>query len=107
MRFVRTKLYLKSVKQIGWTAVELGLLEEAIATSPFSGALVPGLGGIRKMRFGFGNKGKSGGGRVIYYLEINEDMAIMLFAYAKNVQEDMSTQQRKAILRLLKGVLDD
>jgi hypothetical protein len=59
------------------------------------------------MRFGFGNKGKSGGGRVIYYLEVNDDMAIMLFAYAKNVQEDMSPEQRKTILRLLKGVLDE
>ena len=66
----------------------------------------PGLGGIRKLRFGLGRKGKRGGGRAIYFLMVSEDTAIMLFAYAKNEQEDLTTQQRKAALEIMRTFTD-
>jgi mRNA-degrading endonuclease RelE of RelBE toxin-antitoxin system len=39
----------------------------AIACDPLAGDLIEGTGGLRKIRFGKGNRGKSGGVRVIYY----------------------------------------
>jgi hypothetical protein len=46
--------------------------------------VIPDLGGIRKLRFSLGGKGKRGGGRAIYFLMVSEDLAFMLFAYAKS-----------------------
>lgn len=47
-------------------------------------------------------RGKRGGGRAIYYLMLSDDVVVMLFAYAKNEQEDLSQDQKKAILSILK-----
>lgn len=38
-----------------------------LSEHPKSGDLIEGTGGIRKLRWSRGNKGKSGGVRVIYY----------------------------------------
>lgn len=61
-----------------------------------------GLEGLRKIRFSLGNKGKSGGGRAIYYLMISDDLVIMIFAYRKSEQADLTADQRKAALLILK-----
>ena len=77
-----------------------------IAIDPACGDPIPGLGGIRKVRFRLGGRGKRGGGRAIYFLMVADDAAIMLFAYAKNEREDLSADQRKAALAILKEFND-
>lgn len=78
------------------------VLEQSIASDPTIGDVIPGLEGVRKVRFVMRGRGKRGGGRAIYYLMIADDVAIMLTAYAKNEQEDLSPDQKKAILAVLK-----
>ncbi|GLS21047.1 hypothetical protein GCM10007874_40640 [Labrys miyagiensis] len=75
-------------------------------TTPKVGDVVPGLGGIRKIRFALRNKGKRGGGRAIYFLMIADDLAVMLFAYAKSEKEDMTSDERKLALALMKEITD-
>lgn len=77
------------------------VLEDAIIANPEAGAVIKGLKGVRKIRFAFGGKGKSGGGRAIYLVVRVRDAAYLLLAYAKNTQADLSNAQRKAILDLL------
>ncbi|MBI5936927.1 MAG: hypothetical protein HY850_03675 [Betaproteobacteria bacterium] len=40
---------------------------EYLATHPKTGDLIEGTGGLRKLRWGRGGQGKSGGVRLIYY----------------------------------------
>jgi putative transcriptional regulator len=42
---------------------------DRIAANPECGVVIPGTGGIRKVRFGFGGRGKRGGARIIYFLQ--------------------------------------
>lgn len=107
MKIVRTKCYTKDLKRIGATDDEVSTLEGAIAADPTSGDVIPGLGGIRKIRFALGKKGKRGGARAIYFLMVADDAAVMLFAYAKNEKEDLTNEEKKAALALLKEILDD
>lgn len=61
MRIVRTQAYAKSVKRLaklGARGAEIATMEDAIAANPRVGDLVPGTGGLRKMRFAFGASGK-------------------------------------------------
>src|SRR5690606_31347047 len=104
MKIIRTARYLRDLKRVGATVDDVAALEQAIATDPAAGDLVPGLGGIRKIRFGIGNRGKRGGGRAIYFLIVSDDIVIMIFAYPKNAQEDLTPDQRKAALALLRGL---
>jgi hypothetical protein len=106
MQIVRTGLYLRQMKRLGASSTDMGRLEAEIALNPQAGHVIPGLMGLRKIRFALGNKGKRGGGRAVYFLMVSEDVAVMIFAYAKSAQEDLTTEQRKAALALLKEMTD-
>jgi len=106
MQIVRTGLYLRQMKRLGASSTDMGRLEAEIALNPQVGDVIPGLMGLRKIRFALGNKGKRGGGRAVYFLMVSEDVAVMIFAYAKSAQEDLTTEQRKAALALLKEMTD-
>lgn len=40
------------------------------------------------------------------FLMVSDDVAVMIFAYAKSAQEDLTMEQRKAALALLKEMTD-
>ena len=106
MQLVRTGLYLRQMKRLGASSTDMGRLEAEIALNPEAGDVIPGLMGLRKIRFALGNKGKRGGGRAVYFLMVSDDVAVMIFAYAKSAQEDLTAEQRKAALALLKEMTD-
>jgi hypothetical protein len=101
MKILRTKRYLRDVKHLRLTAPEAALIESAIIENPTVGDVIPGLRGLRKMRFAMGRKGKRGGGRAIYFLIVSDSVAIMMFAYAKSTKEDLYEDERKYALALM------
>ncbi|UVC07572.1 hypothetical protein IHQ71_20560 [Rhizobium sp. TH2] len=102
MNIIRTQRYIKDLKRMGVSELEWSALEEAIAINPEAGDLIPGLEGLRKIRFAMRNRGKRGGGRAIYYLMMSDEMVLMITAYAKSEREDLSPDQKKAIVALLR-----
>lgn len=104
MEIVRLPTYLKDIKRIGLTVAEQTALERSIATNPEAGDVIKGLRGVRKIRFAMGNRGKRGGGRAVYLVLFEDDRALLLRAYAKNDQSDLSAADRKALLALLEGM---
>jgi hypothetical protein len=61
-----------------------------IAAHPECGDLVPGGGGIRKVRFAIGGRGKSGGVRIIYYYHNERVPTFLLAVFAKNDQANLT-----------------
>jgi len=76
-------------------------LINALAIDPLAGRLVPGLGGIRKLRFAPAGRGRSGAFRVIYYFAAINRPILALLIYAKNEQENITSKQRDALLSLI------
>jgi mRNA-degrading endonuclease RelE of RelBE toxin-antitoxin system len=76
-------------------------LISTLAADPQAGALVPGLGGIRKVRFAPAGRGKSGAFRVIYYVGGDDLPILALLIYGKNEQANFSPEQRKAITQIV------
>lgn len=79
---------------------ERRLLVDYLAIFPMSGDLIPGTGGVRKLRWGLEGRGKRGGARVIYF---HHDAGMPLFAltaYAKNERADLSQQDRNDFKKL-------
>jgi hypothetical protein len=59
-----------------------------------------GTGGVRKLKWGRGAQGKSGGVRVIYYFH-NELIPVYLLAmFAKNEQENLTKAERNELAKL-------
>ena len=74
---------------------EQDAIVDLIAYEPACGELIPGTGGLRKVRVGRGGSGKRGGARVIYYF-YNADFPVFLMAlYAKNEKADLSAREKK------------
>jgi hypothetical protein len=61
-----------------------------IAAHPEYGALIPGGGGIRKVRFAIGGKGKSSGVRIIYYYHNERVPTFLLAVFAKNDRANLT-----------------
>lgn len=72
---------------------------------PETGAVIPGTNGLRKLRWALTGKGKRGGGRVIYYYHRPELEVLLLTAYAKNDQKDLSAQDKKLLAGIIAGII--
>jgi hypothetical protein len=57
---------------------------------------------LRKVRWGLGGRGKSGGIRVIYFWDRPQELFYMLLAYPKNEQEDLTPDQLRILSRLIR-----
>ncbi|HXD43689.1 MAG TPA: type II toxin-antitoxin system RelE/ParE family toxin [Pseudolabrys sp.] len=78
---------------------EQDALIDVIAYEPTCGVVIPGTGGLRKLRVAVGGSGKRGGARVIYYF-YNEDFPVLLMTiFAKNERADLTERQKKASIR--------
>jgi hypothetical protein len=76
-----------------------------IARTPTAGVVIPGTGGVRKIRWKAGGKGKRGGVRVIYYYHSESIPLFLLTAYAKSRQSDLSPAERTAMRRIVAEIV--
>jgi hypothetical protein len=70
--FVETKLFTRLVQEY-LADDEYLKLQQALLSDPEAGAIIPGSGGVRKLRWGLSGRGKRGGIRVIYFLRTRHD----------------------------------
>lgn len=80
---------------------DLIVLQEILLRDPKIGDVIPGAGGIRKIRIPVEGIGKRSGGRVIYVdIEIKECI-YLLDVYAKNERTDLSEKEKKLLSKLV------
>jgi hypothetical protein len=72
-----------------WTEEERGAFVYFIAAHPEAGAVVPGSGGVRKVRWSMAGRGKRGGMRVIYFNRLSVGEIWLLVLYAKSEAENI------------------
>ena len=72
-----------------------------LAAHPKSGDLIEGTGGIRKLRWGRGGRGKSGGVRLIFYYHSELMPLYLLTLFAKNEQDNLSKAERNDLAKLV------
>jgi hypothetical protein len=80
-------------------------LQQSLARNPEEGDLVPGAGGIRKLRWKDPRrkKGKRGGLRVIYYCFLSDEEIWLLTLYDKNEAADLSKDEKDQLRRALEA----
>ena len=72
-----------------------------LGTNPEAGALMPGTGGVRKLRWQRSGMGKRGGSRIIYYFHGERWPLFLLAAYGKNERENLTQAERNAMKKLI------
>jgi hypothetical protein len=94
---VETLEFLSAMRKL-LTEEERAVLVDYLAV----GELVPGTGGVRKLRWGLEGRGKRGGARVIYFYHSADIPLFALTAYAKNERADLSQKDRNDFRQLTK-----
>lgn len=88
------------------TAEERQDILSYLAAHPKSGDLIEGTGGIRKLRWGRGGRGKSGGVRIIYYYHSEAMPLYLLTLFAKNEQANLSKADRNGLAKLVDMLIE-
>lgn len=86
-----------------WVESERVEFIDWIADNPLAGDVIPGAGGLRKVRWGRNGMGKRGGVRVIYYTRLANGELVLLLVYAKAKFDNL----RPEFLLKLKEKFDD
>ena len=100
MIFLETSIFTRRVTSI-LPDNEYRQLQAILVDRPDAGAIIPGSGGIRKIRWSASGRGKRGGARIIYYWATEQERILMLFIYAKNESDDLSADQLKTLKHLV------
>jgi len=95
--FIQTNEFLRQWKKLGFAEEELRQLELMIMHNPEIGVVMQGTGGLRKMRFAYEGRGKSGSTRVCYVDFAYYETVYLITAYAKNQKDNLSKEERNSI----------
>ncbi len=76
-------------------------LQEVLIGNPDAGDVIPGSGGLRKLRWRVDSRGKRGGLRVIYCRIVSAEQIYLLYVYAKNETQDMTRDQLKVLRQIV------
>jgi len=93
---VETWAFARQADEI-WSDEERAAFIYFIAANPEAGAVIPGTGGIRKVRWSIEGRGKRGGARVIYFFYKRNAPIYLLMVYSKNIRENLSQQEKKQL----------
>lgn len=97
MLFIETDIFTEDVKTL-LDDDEYHKLQVFLATQPDFGDLIQNTGGLRKIRWLSGGRGKRGGVRIIYFHRTREFEIRLLLIYRKGIKDDLSAGE-KAILK--------
>lgn len=102
MVFIESPLFTKLADGL-LTDEAYAVLQEHLARYPRSGDVMPGAGGLRKLRWARAGMGKRGGVRVIYYHLSAAAQIRLVLIYAKAAQENLTPAQTKTLLSLMEN----
>jgi mRNA-degrading endonuclease RelE of RelBE toxin-antitoxin system len=100
--FVETSSFQRYIEDLDDRSVLIEI-QNILLKNPSSGDIIPGTGGVRKLRIRDSSrgKGKRGGFRVLYLDLPEKRKTYLLWIYGKNESEDISPDEKKEIRELV------
>jgi RelE toxin of RelE / RelB toxin-antitoxin system len=102
---VETPSYLADAERL-FSPMERMAIVDRLAADPTCGVVIPGSGGIRKVRFGFGGRGKSGGARIIYLFSGESLPVFVLAVFVKNEKANVSAAERNTLAKMVADMIE-
>ena len=104
MKIIETPIFTHRLTKI-MTDEDYRKLQIDLIARPDAGKIIPGSGGLRKLRWIGSGRGKRGGSRIIYYWFSQEELILMLFIYTKKEQDDLTSEQLKILKTMIEQEL--
>mgnify|MGYP001297494087 CR=1 FL=1 len=89
-------------RELHWSDDQLRELQSHLLATPDAGDLIPGGGGVRKLRWQAQGRGKRGGARVIYFWRVAQSQIYLIHGYVKSRSENLTAEQVAYLSRLTK-----
>ncbi len=99
-----TLQYQRKAKRL-LSIVEQSELITHLSINPKTGTLIKDTGGIRKLRWSKGRRGKSAGVRVIYYYHSEIMPLYLLTIFGKNERATLSQQEKHMLAKAVKQLV--
>lgn len=99
--FIETPWFTKQWYDLGFDGDALTSLQDIIIHDPCTGDLIPGTGGVRKLRFAFLGRGKRGSARVCYVDFEAYETVHLITVYQKSSRENLTPAECKEIKKLV------
>jgi hypothetical protein len=96
---VETPPYLADAERL-FSAEERATIVDTVSHDPRCGVVIPGTGGLRKLRVAASGRGKRGGARVIYLFGGDTVPVFLLAVFAKNERSDLSPAERNRLVKM-------
>ena len=103
MEFIETSIFTKLIYTF-LADDEYVALQSHMLKYPETGKIIPGSGGVRKLRWAISGKGKRGGVRVIYYFKQRDSEIWLLTIYSKSETENIPAHILRQIAEEIKNV---
>ena len=100
MLIIETPIFTRRIQAI-LSYEEYRLMQIHLVNKPDVGKVIPGSGGLRKLRWSAGGHGKRGGIRIIYYWFMSKDTILLLFAYSKSEQDNLTSEQLRQLRKVI------
>lgn len=100
MNFVETSFFTRHITDL-LDDTAYAVLQRVLLLNPALGDIIPGSGGIRKLRWAAKGHGKSGGVRIIYYWAVSAETVLLLYVFPKNVKADLTKDEIKQLRRVV------
>lgn len=102
LSFVETRLFTRLIQEY-LSDLEYARLQAALIANPEAGDVIPGSGGVRKLRWRSESGGKRGGYRAIYFVKRSPGAFWMLTIYPKNVRDTIPAHTLRQIRKELES----
>lgn len=102
MTFTEHPVFTRRIMEL-LTDEEYREFQSELAANPELGDVIPGLGGLRKIRLALPGRGKRGGARVLYLLFVRAETVFLLYVFVKGEFEDLPPDKRK----IIRGLVDE
>lgn len=102
--FIETRYFTKKWHMLGFTDDDLKELQDFLLEDPKCGDVMKGTGGLRKVRFAFPHRGKSGSVRVCYIDREAKCEIHFIDVFAKDEKDNLSEKERNEIKKLVEFI---
>lgn len=104
---IETPSFENSAKASGISDQERHEITTFVAENPLAGDLIKGTGGARKLRMPMGNRGKSGGVRIVTYFAGEDIPVFLLDVFKKGDKINLSHKERNELKSILADMADN
>ena len=99
--FIQTDEFVKQWALLGFNDDDLRRLELMIMRNPEVGPVMQGTGGLRKMRFAYEGRGKSGSTRVCYVDFLFYDTVYLITVFPKSKKANLNKAEKNEVKKMI------